>query len=96
MIQLIGSVLNPTFIETAYIDSGIPAPEGKYKLKVDGVYYWSTTELVVVVQFTSGRVVVYGGKNADTIWLELYGVPVSMDTHDMGEGSFSSTPPPSK
>ena len=98
MIQLVRSILNPALIEIAYLDKGIPAPEGKYKLKVDGVWYWASTGVVVVVQFTSGRVAVYGGKNADTIWLELHGTPATMGVIDgvgeEGDGSFSSTPPP--
>jgi TATA-box binding protein (TBP) (component of TFIID and TFIIIB) len=97
MIPLIRSAINPALTEMVYLDKAAPAPEGKYKVKVDGLWYWSTTEVVVVVLFTSGRVVVYGGKNADTIWLELYGVPASTYTMDnVEDGSFSHTPPPSK
>lgn len=80
MITLTKGVLNPAFIEEAYIHTGERSADGGYKVEVNGVKYWSPTEVAVVIHYASGRISVYGGDDANTIWIALHGSPVYVDS----------------
>ena len=76
MITLTNSVINPAFIEEAIIlktGDNERCSDGGYYITVGNCHHWSPTQTAVVVYFSSGRTSVYGGSDANCVWLALHG-----------------------
>lgn len=81
MINLTTSSINPSFIETVSLKTAThTTSNGGYQVQVNSEYYWSPTKTAVVVYYASGRVEVYGGSDANTIWMHYFSVPAYIDT----------------
>jgi hypothetical protein len=76
MITLTDSIVNPAFIEEAYTrvcterDS-----DGGWICHLGNAWHWSPTSTVVILHWASGRTTVYGGADANTLWIALRGTP---------------------
>jgi hypothetical protein len=80
MITLTNSVINPSFIEEAYTQVCTRrAYDGGWLFSINGTEHWSPTSTVVVLRFASGRTSVYGGDDANTLWLSLHGTPAYVE-----------------
>lgn len=82
MIQLNKAVVNPSHIEEAYLQESSTSTGSGHYLKVGDTYYACPTKTGVVVHYATGRTCVYGGDNANTLWLALYGIAAYVDTED--------------
>lgn len=81
MINLTTSTINPSFIEETILETGERCSDGGYYITISNCHYWSPTQTAVVVYFSSGRVKVYGGDDANTIWMYFQGKPACADTN---------------
>lgn len=88
MINLTSSSINPSFIEEAVLGTGHQCSDGGYYITLGHARYWSSTQTAVVVYFASGRIKVYGGDDANTIWVHYHGKPAIIDSepHVLLEG----------
>ena len=85
MITLTNSVINPTFIEEAYTcEATERSPDGGWYICISNAAgtstYWTPTKVVVVVHYASGRSCVYGGIDANCIWVALHGTPAYVES----------------
>ncbi len=81
MITLTNSIINPAFIEEAYTQVCTKRSyDGGWYYGINGTEHWSPTSTVVVLHFASGRTSVYGGDDANTIWLALHSTPAYVET----------------
>lgn len=79
MITLSNSIINPSFIEEAILKTGEQCSDGGYYITVGNCHPWSPTQTAVVLHFSSGRTSVYGGDDANTLWLALHGTPAYVE-----------------
>lgn len=90
MIQIKGGVVNPAYIEVAHWVKGHPTEEGdNYSVFIYSEQYLVPTESALLVRFTSGKVNVYGGTNADIIsdWLGIVASTIPESTKSVSEDS---------
>ena len=79
MIHINGGVINPTFIEQVHLTKASQDRERRYyvqNVNHDGfTHTYYPTDVAVTVRFSSGKEVVYGGIDADTIicWYGILG-----------------------
>lgn len=82
MIHLTTTVVNPSHIEEAYLQDASTSSSCGHYVKLGDKHYYCTTKTGVVVHYASGRTSVYGGDDANALWVGLHGVPAYVDTQD--------------
>lgn len=82
LVHLTTGVVNPSHIEEAYLQDANTSSSCGHYIKVGQTHYNCTTKAGVVVHYASGRTRIYGGDDANALWVGLHGVPAYVDTQD--------------
>lgn len=82
MIRLSATVVNPDHVEEAYLQECSSSSSSGHYIQIQGINYSCPTKTGVVVHYASGRTRVYGGDDANALWVGLYYVPAYVDNED--------------